>query len=228
MFASIARRYDLNNHLHSMGMDRRWRGVAVRMSQVPEGARVLDVACGTGDLSEAFARTPAAEVVGLDFTREMLDVARARQASLAPEFARKLRYVEGDAMALPFDDASFDRASIAFGLRNVSEPDKALSEFKRVLRPGGRLTVLEFDQPGSRIVRWLNDLYCARIMPMTATLISRDKSGAYYYLPRSVRTFMTSDALRDVLARAGFADARTRRLSLGICACTIADNPRIT
>lgn len=227
MFASIARRYDLNNHLHSMGMDRGWRRVAVTMSEVPEGARVLDVACGTGDLSEAFARTPAAEVVGLDFTREMLEVARTRQSTLAPEFARKLTYIEGDAMALPFDDASFDRVSIAFGLRNVSAPEKALSEFKRVLRPGGRLAVLEFDQPRSRIVRWFNDLYCARIMPMTATLISGDKSGAYYYLPRSVQTFMTSDVLRDALARAGFADARTRRLSLGICACTVADNPRI-
>lgn len=219
MFAAIARSYDLNNRLHSFGRDQAWRRRAVREAGVRLGDRVLDVACGTGDLTHLFARTQAAGVVGLDFTREMLDVARRKREGLRADVAAKVEYVEGDATKLPFPDASFDVVSIAFGLRNVGEPRKALAEFARVLRKGGRLIVLEFDRPSVPVFAWLNDLYCGWLMPRTATLISGDRSGAYKYLPRSVGAFMSRRELLGAMREAGFAQATARGLTMGICAC---------
>lgn len=217
MFAAIARSYDLNNRVHSLWQDQRWRASAVRAAAVQPGDRVLDVACGTGDLTQAFARTQAAEVVGLDFTRPMLDIAEHKQTRLPAEAGAKIRYIEGDAMALPFADAEFDVLSIAFGIRNVQRPLDALAEFARVLKPGGRLVILEFDTPRFPPVRWFNSFYAGWVMPRTATLISRDKSGAYRYLPKSVGAFMPREALMDAIERVGFKNARAKPLSLGIC-----------
>ena len=225
MFAAIARSYDLNNRVHSLWRDQAWRRFAVRWGDVRAGDEVLDVACGTGDLSQAFARTGAGRVVGLDFTREMLDLAEHKRTRLARDAAGKLEYVEGDAQRLPFGDTSFDVVSIAFGIRNVKEPARALSEFARVLRPGGRLVILEFGTPGLAPVRWFNRVYCERIMPRTATWISRDRSGAYRYLPRSVGTFMARAELEGAMATAGFERIRSRALSLGICACYRGECP---
>jgi len=219
MFAAIAGSYDLNNRIHSLGLDQSWRRFAVRQAGVGQGDRVLDVACGTGDLTEAFARTPAAAVTGLDFTREMLDVAGRRRSTLPETAARKITYVEGDAQNLPFTDGSFDIVSIAFGIRNVTSPAAAFLEFLRVLRPGGRLVVLEFDRPSNPLVRAFNDLYCARVMPRTATLISGDKSGAYRYLPASVESFMTRAEVVRAISDAGFADVTDRALTFGLCVC---------
>lgn len=220
MFAAIAESYDLNNRLHSLGRDQAWRRYAVRAADVTPGAQVLDVACGTGDLTEAFARSAAAHVIGVDFTAEMLDIARRKQPRRLPAVAAaKVSYEQGDAMALRFPDAQFDVVSIAFGIRNVLEPARALSEFARVLKPGGRLIVLEFDRPGWFPARQLNDLYCGWIMPRTATWISGDRSGAYRYLPKSVGTFMARAEMRAALERAGFAQVSARALTLGICVC---------
>ena len=219
MFSAIAGSYDLNNRVHSLWLDQSWRRRAVRTAAVRPGDAVLDVACGTGDLSQAFAATAASKVVGLDFTPAMLDHARRKQRDLARAQADKLSYVDGDAQALPFADGSFDVVSIAFGIRNVQSPERALAEFHRVLRPGGRLVVLEFDRPAFAPVRWLNDLYCGWVMPRTATLISGDRSGAYRYLPASVGTFMTRAAMRQAIERAGFAQGRDVGLTLGICVC---------
>ncbi|GIK19141.1 MAG: bifunctional demethylmenaquinone methyltransferase/2-methoxy-6-polyprenyl-1,4-benzoquinol methylase UbiE [Leptolyngbya sp. PLA2] len=217
MFAAIARSYDLNNRLHSFGRDQAWRRHAVRAAGVRSGDAVLDVACGTGDLTLLFAQTEAARVVGLDFTPEMLDLANAKRARLAtsvqPEFIR------GDAQNLPFDDASFDVVSIAFGIRNVQRPEQAIAEFARVLRPGGRLVILEFGQPGFAPIRWLNNFYCGWVMPRTATLISRDRSGAYRYLPRSIGSFMPRLAMLDLLNRSGFRDGASTPLTFGVCVC---------
>lgn len=219
MFGAIAGAYDLNNRLHSFGRDQAWRRAAVRAAAVQRGARVLDVACGTGDLTEALARTNAREVVGLDFTRQMLDVAETKRGKLPAELAAKVTYLEGDAMDLPFESASFDALTIAFGIRNVQEPARALREFARVLRPGGRLVVLEFDRPRFAPIRWGNDLYCKVIMPRTAALISRDRSGAYAYLPKSVDQFMDRDELGRAILDAGFAGLTQRPLTLGVCVC---------
>jgi demethylmenaquinone methyltransferase/2-methoxy-6-polyprenyl-1,4-benzoquinol methylase len=213
MFGAIAGRYDLNNRLHSFWRDQAWRRATVRMAEVRAGDRVLDCACGTGDLTRLFARSPAAFVVGADFTPQMLDIARTKTRE--PD----VEYHEADAMALPFEDASFDVVSIAFGIRNVAEPARALAEFRRVLRPGGRLVILEFSQPRNPLIRWGNRLYCNTIMPRTATLLSGDTSGAYYYLPRSVETFMEREDMARAMTDAGFTDIRQKPMTFGVVVC---------
>lgn len=219
MFAAIARSYDLNNRLHSLGRDQAWRRFAVRRARVNPGDAVLDVACGTGDLTQLFAATPAATVIGLDFTPQMLDIARDKQKFRPRAQADKIRYIEGDAQNLPFPDASFDVVSIAFGIRNVADPVRAVAQFRRVLKPGGRLIVLEFDRPRSWPISWLNDFYCGWVMPRTATLISGDRSGAYRYLPKSVATFRKREDFAALLGGIGFAEVDIRPLTFGICVC---------
>jgi demethylmenaquinone methyltransferase / 2-methoxy-6-polyprenyl-1,4-benzoquinol methylase len=224
MFASIAGAYDLNNRLHSFGLDQQWRRTAVRLAEVKPTDDVADIACGTGDLTELFAESGARSVVGLDFTPQMLDIARAKSRRV--EAGRSGRvvpsYEQGDATALALADASVDVVSIAFGLRNVGEPVQALREFKRVLRPGGRLVILEFDEPRNPLIRAMNRLYTHHIMPRTASLIARDRSGAYQYLPRSVETFLDRDRLRDALGSVGFGAVAQTPLTFGTCVITVA------
>lgn len=219
MFTAIARSYDLNNRVHSLWQDVRWRNFAVAKAAVKPGDTVLDAACGTGDLTQAFARTHAAKVTGLDFTPAMLDFARQKQRALPAEIASKVTYIEGDAMALPLADASVDVVSIAFGIRNVTDGPRALREFARVLRPGGRLVILEFERPSNPVVRWFNDFYCGQVMPRTATMISGDKSGAYKYLPKSVATYVTREQMLNDLTKSGLIRPEAWSLSMGICIC---------
>lgn len=218
MFAAIAPKYDLNNRLHSFGRDQAWRRAAVRIAEPRLGATVLDVACGTGDLTRLFAKSAASRVIGADFCSEMLSIASTKTPSgaIGPT---PVHYIEADAMALPFDDNSVDVISIAFGIRNVSDPAVAISEFARVLRPGGRLVILEFSQPRNPVIRWFNNIYCNRIMPWTATWISRDTSGAYRYLPRSIDTFLDREQLAQLMRDAGFTAITQRSLTFGVCAC---------
>lgn len=220
MFAAIARSYDLNNRVHSVWQDQAWRRHAVRAARVNPGDVVADIACGTGDLSEAFARrSPASEVIGIDFTPEMLDIARFKRDRAHKSGSTPIRYDQGDAQNLQLDDASVDVLSIAFGIRNVQEPTRAIAEFARVLKPGGRLVILEFDTPRIAPVRWVNSWYSGWLMPRTATLISGDRSGAYRYLPKSVESFMSRDEMVGALSAAGFGSVRAKPLSLGICVC---------
>jgi demethylmenaquinone methyltransferase / 2-methoxy-6-polyprenyl-1,4-benzoquinol methylase len=225
MFAAIAGSYDLNNRLHSLGRDQAWRRAAVRAAGVRAGDTVIDVACGTGDLTEAFARTDAARVIGVDFTPEMLAVAGRKRARLPEEIRSKVSYQEGDAQALNFPDSAADVVSIAFGIRNVADPARAVREFARILKPGGRLVILEFDRPRFLPARWLNDLYCGWVMPRTATMIAGDRSGAYRYLPKSVGTFMSRRGLCDQMGASGLVDVRARGLTMGICVCYRASKP---
>lgn len=223
MFSAIAPSYDLNNRLHSFGRDQAWRKKAVQMAAVCPGDTVLDIACGTGDLTEQFAATQASRVIGIDFTPAMLDIAREK---VKPRpYAPKVEYREGDAMNLAVPDATADVLSIAFGIRNVAEPRKAFSEFFRVLKPGGRLIVLEFDRPRTPPMSWGYDLYCGWIMPRTATLISGDRSGAYKYLPASVESFFTCDQMQQELRSVGFSDVLAKPLTFGICVCYRALKP---
>ncbi len=246
MFASIAGAYDLNNRVHSFGLDQRWRRVAVRMAKVRPGDAVIDVACGTGDLTELFATSGAGSVLGIDFTAPMLDIARTKSARFAGASSQassqssskssskasskasrgagrvEPEYREGDATALKLQDACADVVSIAFGLRNVHDPMLALREFRRILRPGGRLVVLEFDEPRNGFIRWCNRLYTHRIMPWTASLLARDRSGAYRYLPRSVETFLDRDRLRDAMLASGFSAVEQKALTFGTCVVSCA------
>ncbi|BAM02466.1 ubiquinone/menaquinone biosynthesis methyltransferase [Phycisphaera mikurensis] len=222
MFASIAGSYDLNNRLHAFGMDQRWRRVAVGMAAVTPGERVVDVACGTGDLAIALARTlPAAaadggpSVIGVDFTFAMLPLAEGKSSGDAAAAA----YAAGDALRLPLPDACCEAVTIAFGLRNVADPSAAVAEFARVLKPGGRLVVLEFVEPRNPLIRWGNAAYTRGLMPLTATALSGDRSGAYRYLPKSVATFLGTAGVAALYERHGFGGHRSRAMNLGTVDC---------
>lgn len=212
MFSAIADSYDLNNRVHSMGRDQAWRRQAVRLCKVKASDVVLDVACGTGDLSIAFHAAGARRVVGVDFTHEMNRLAD-RKKPLAP---RPIDFMDGDAMRLPLADRSVDVVSIAFGIRNVADPRRAIGEFHRVLAPGGRLCILEFSLPTNPLLRGLYNFYFKQIMPRTATLISRDKSGAYRYLPQSVNTFLGRREMASMMADAGFVSVSQHPMTFGI------------
>ena len=216
MFTSIARKYDFNNRLHSLWQDQIWRQHTVDIANVTRNDVVLDVACGTGDLAMAFCRAGAQSVQGIDFTKAMLDIAmtKAETADL------QITYSQGDAMALDVPDCSADIVSIAFGIRNVQVPSKALKEFYRVLKPGGRLVVLEFSTPQNTLIRMFNNLYTKRIMPITATLIAHDTSGAYKYLPKSVESFSDAQMLADEIQSAGFESIDQFPQTFGVCTIT--------
>ncbi len=222
MFAAIAHRYDLNNRLHSFGLDQRWRKRAVRLAKVGPTSDVVDIACGTGDLTEAFADAGVRSVLGIDYTPQMLDIARVKSSRRTRSGAPQPVYRTGDATRLDLPDASADVVSIAFGIRNVSDPLQAAREFRRVLRPGGRLVVLEFSEPRNPLIRFGNAIYCRHIMPWTATLIARDRSGAYRYLPRSVQTFHTPETLAALVREAGFRSVEQVPLTCGVCTVTVA------
>lgn len=221
MFAAIAHRYDLNNRLHSFGLDQRWRKRAVRLARVGPTTDVVDMACGTGDLTEAFADAGVRSVLGVDYTPQMLDIARVKSARRQAKGPQPT-YRTGDATRLDLPDGCADVVSIAFGIRNVSDPLQAAREFRRILRPGGRLVVLEFSEPKNPLIRFGNAVYCRHIMPWTATLIARDRSGAYRYLPRSVQTFHTPESLALLVREAGFRTVEQVPLTCGVCTITVA------
>ncbi len=212
MFSEIAPSYDLNNRLHSLWQDQVWRRRAVRAAEVKPTDVVLDAACGTGDLALTFARAGARTVLGIDFAGPMLRRAQEKARSTPGTVA----FAEGDALRLPVADRSVDVVSIAFGIRNLTDPAAAAAEFSRVLRPGGRLVIVEFSFPRQRLLRSLYMFYFLQIMPRTATLLSRDRTGAYRYLPRSVDTFLDRPSLMRLMEDAGFAEVTSRPMTFGI------------
>jgi demethylmenaquinone methyltransferase/2-methoxy-6-polyprenyl-1,4-benzoquinol methylase len=232
MFSAIAPSYDINNRVHSLWRDQAWRRAAVGQAQVQAGDTILDVACGTGDLTLAFAATAKAKgqpsnektgpkrVLGIDFTFDMLTIAKDKAAARYPaekqNSQRRPTFMVGDAMALPVADQSVDVVSIAFGIRNVAKPSVAIAEFFRVMRPGGRLIVLEFSLPRNALMRGLYNFYFKHILPRTAALIARDRSGAYRYLPKSVNTFIEREQMVEMLEEAGFGQVTVKALTMGV------------
>lgn len=199
MFSSIATRYDVTNEVMSFGIHRLWRRKAVRLSGAKPGDQVLDCASGTGDLALAFKRRvgESGRVVGTDFCKEMLDhaPAKAARAGLQVEFQ------VADAMALPFEDKCFDVASIAFGIRNVDDPVQCLREMGRVVRPGGRVVVLEFGQPQG-LFGALFRFYSKVVMPNIGGLLTGNRA-AYEYLPRTSAAFPSGDRFLELMDRSG-------------------------
>jgi demethylmenaquinone methyltransferase/2-methoxy-6-polyprenyl-1,4-benzoquinol methylase len=198
MFDRIAPVYDAMNRVMTVGLDLRWRR-ATASAVVRAGDRVLDAACGTGDLALADLHAGAGAVVGLDFAERMLE--RARRKSAAVEWVR------GDVLELPFADSSFDAATVGFGLRNVADLETGLRELRRVLRPGGRLAVLEITQPRG-VLRPFFSLWFDRLVPLAGRLLPG--GGAYAYLPASVRRFPPAEELVALFEQVGFSDVRFR------------------
>jgi len=200
MFASIAGSYDRANQILSFGMHHGWRVAAVRWSGARPGDKVLDCATGTGDLALAFRRAvgPEGEVVGTDFCEEMLALAseKSRRVGLS------VRYEPADVLSLPYADGSFDIASIAFGIRNVEDPTRGLAELARVVRPGGRVVVLEFGQPGSALFAPLYRFYSRRILPTIGGWVSGERS-AYEYLDRTSSRFPAGERFTALMRATG-------------------------
>ncbi|WP_275006264.1 demethylmenaquinone methyltransferase [Promicromonospora iranensis] len=215
MFDGIAARYDLTNDLISMGQDRRWRRLTVEAVAAMPGERVLDLAAGTGTSSEPFA-ADGAFVVPSDFSIGMLQVGKDRRPDLP--------FVAGDAMRLPFADASFDAVTISFGLRNVADTSKALREMLRVVRPGGRVVICEFSTPTWAPFRVVYQEYLMRALPVVANVVTREK-GSYDYLAESIRTWHTQVELAHLLLEAGWEHAAYRNVSAGIVALHRAVRP---
>ena len=212
MFDRIAPVYDVMNRAMTMGLDRRWRRLAVDLVVRP-GDRVLDAACGTGDLAIE-ARRRGAEVTGLDFSEAMLERARRKSGDV--------EWVRGDVLALPFKDGSFDAVTIGFGIRNVEDLGAGLRELVRVLRPGGKLAVLEITRP-TGLLRPFFRLWFDVLVPLAGRVLPG--GAAYTYLPASVRRFPGPEDLSAELARAGLADVSYRLLAGGIVALHVGTRP---
>lgn len=217
MFGRIARRYDLANLLLAGGMDSWWRARLVAAVRRGEPRDVLDLATGSGDVAFALAKnlSPATSILGLDFCQPMLDQAEAKKAA-GRERYRNVTFRQGDGLALPLPDASFDAVTISFGLRNLADRDRGLREMHRVLRPGGRVFVLEFSQPAA----WFRPLYyfyLRRILPRVAGWITGDRE-AYEYLNRTISEFPDRSGLAREIAAAGFSSVTAAPMTFGIVA----------
>jgi demethylmenaquinone methyltransferase/2-methoxy-6-polyprenyl-1,4-benzoquinol methylase len=206
MFDRIAPVYDLMNRVMTAGLDQRWRRLTVR-EVVSAGDRVLDGCCGTGDLAVAARKAGAREVVGLDFSERMLERAERKEPAID--------WIQGDLLELPFEAGSFDAATVGFGVRNVDDLERGLAELRRVLRPGGRVGILEITRPRGPLTLFYR-LWFDVLIPLAGRILPGGK--AYTYLPASVRRFPGPDALAELLTAQGFENVRYRRLGGGIVA----------
>ncbi len=220
MFAEIAPRYDLVNRLLSGGIDIWWRHVTVSRAPPPESGSMLDLCTGTGDLALAYAAKAkdGIRIVAADFCRAMLAHGIEKGKKSAPD----IEWVEADATALPFATGAFDLVTVAFGLRNIADTSQGLAEMARVLRPGGRLAILEFSLPKNALVRTAYLCYFRHVLPFIGNCVARNRSDAYTYLNRSVEEFPSGDRLATLVRSAGFSTVDIIPLTFGIATLSIA------
>ncbi|MFQ3229089.1 bifunctional demethylmenaquinone methyltransferase/2-methoxy-6-polyprenyl-1,4-benzoquinol methylase UbiE [Reinekea sp.] len=217
VFHSVAAKYDIMNDLMSFGVHRVWKKYTIEMSGVRVGNRVLDIAGGTGDLTRAFSKRvgPQGQVILADINESMLKVGRDKLADKG--VAGNLEVVQANAEVLPFPTDYFDVVTIAFGLRNVTDKDKAIAEMLRVLKPGGRLLVLEFSKPKSELLSKAYDLYSFKALPLMGKLVTQD-ADSYQYLAESIRKHPDQETLKQMMLDAGFARVSFHNLTGGIVA----------
>ena len=213
MFDGIAPKYDLLNHLLSMGIDKSWRRKAMRELEGGRRGTVLDIACGTGDFSIEALRHGVERVVGADISENMLAVAREKAREKGLEDRLEFRY--GDSENLDFEDGTFDAVTVAFGVRNFEHLERGLAEMCRVLRPGGKVVVLEFSTPERFPMKQLYRFYFKQILPRVGGLVSGDRK-AYEYLPASVFAFPQGDRFLQIMRSCGYRNVAQRRLTFGI------------
>lgn len=214
VFGSVASKYDIMNDVMSVGIHRIWKDAMMDWLAPRAGQRLLDVAGGTGDVSFRFLkRAGNAHATVLDLTEPML--VEGRKRAEATQKADQLDWVVGDAMKLPFDDSTFDVYTISFGIRNVTRPQEALNEAYRVLKPGGRLMVLEFSQIPNASMQWAYDRYSFNVIPVMGQIIANDRDS-YQYLVESIRKFPDQDTFLNMVRQAGFENAKYRNLTMGV------------
>jgi len=216
MFGHIAPTYDLLNHLLSLNIDKYWRWRTTRLVPPLGTAPILDLCTGTGDLALAYDRAAQQRVpiVGADFCHEMLLPAIKKAAKR--QALDRIQFIEADAQKLPFPDNRFQIATVAFGLRNVTDTDRGIAEMVRVTQPGGRVAILEFSRPRNRLFGRLYRFYFRHVLPLIGQLLSRSKDNAYRYLPASVMEFPDGEALADRLRSHGLIDVRWHPFTFGI------------
>ena len=214
VFSSVASKYDVMNDVMSLGIHRVWKDAMMDWLAPIRGQALLDVAGGTGDISFRFLkRASGANATVLDLTEPMLVEGRKRAETVG--ISGQLEWVVGDAMALPFEDDSFDVYTISFGIRNVTDPQKALSEAYRVLKPGGRIMVLEFSHIPNDFLQWFYDKYSFNVIPRLGQIIASDRSS-YQYLVERIRKFPKQESFLKLVNAAGFENTKYRNLTMGV------------
>jgi len=218
MFAEIAPRYDLMNHLLSLNIDKSWRKFTVDKLRLSPGLPVLDACTGTGDLALAIAKKYPGqfEVIGTDFCPPMLDIARKKKGATGKNGERQVQFIEADTMHLPFPSDHFQAATVAFGLRNVSDTLAGLKELSRVTRSGGEVGILEFSKPTLPGLKQLYQFYFRNVLPRVGQAMAKNDQSAYKYLPESVMEFPSGEELAKLMRSAGMEDIRMYQLTFGV------------
>jgi len=211
IFNDISETYDFLNHFLSCGVDIVWRNKFIKSLNFSNHDKVLDVATGTGDVAFAIRKKYKTEIIGLDLSVNMLEKAKQKSKKYKID---DISFIEGDAESLPFDDNTFDKLVISYGLRNLGNCERGLSEFYRVLKPNGKIGILEFLHPKSTIIARIFKFYFNKILPRVASLFSNSK--AYRYLPESVENFLSADELKSALNKVGFDDVSSKNMSFGV------------